>query len=48
MRGQNLSTLPVTTSDGRLVGLLVRAAAEHALRELKRNSARTLSEGSRT
>src|SRR5919198_4978570 len=47
MRGQNLSTLPVTTSEGRLLGLLERDTAEQALRELNRNSARTLSEGSR-
>jgi predicted transcriptional regulator len=46
MRRQNLTTLPVTTSDGRLLGLLERATAERALRELNRNSARTLSEGS--
>jgi hypothetical protein len=31
MRNQNLSTLPVTTSDGRLVGLLPREDAEAAL-----------------
>ena len=31
MRDQNLSSLPITTSDGRLVGLLLRAdAEEHA------------------
>ncbi len=47
MSRQNLTTLPVTTSDGRLVGLLERDAAEHALRELNRSSVRTLSEGSR-
>jgi Mg/Co/Ni transporter MgtE len=46
MRRQNLTTLPVTTSDGRLFGLLERDTAEQALRELNRNSARTLSEGS--
>jgi Mg/Co/Ni transporter MgtE len=46
MRHQNLTTLPVTTSDGRLLGLLERDAAERALRELDRDSARTLSEGS--
>jgi CBS domain-containing protein len=28
MRDQNLSSLPITTSDGRLVGLLLRADAE--------------------
>ena len=31
MRNQTLTNLPVTTSDGRLVGLLTRAAAENAL-----------------
>jgi CBS domain-containing protein len=31
MREQNLSNLPVTTSDGRLVGLLTREDAERAL-----------------
>jgi CBS domain-containing protein len=31
MREQNLSNLPVTTSDGRLVGLLLREDAERAL-----------------
>jgi CBS domain-containing protein len=31
MRSQNLSSLPVTTSDGRLVGLLLREDAEAAL-----------------
>ena len=46
MRTQKLTTLPVTTSDGRLLGLLERDTAEQALRELNRNSARTLSEGS--
>jgi len=34
MRTQNLTTLPVTTSDGRLFGLLERDTAEHALTEL--------------
>ena len=34
MRRQNLSGLPVTTSDGRLVGLLTRADAERALARL--------------
>jgi Mg/Co/Ni transporter MgtE len=43
---QNLTTLPVTTSEGRLLGLLERDTAEQALRELNPNSARTLSEGS--
>jgi Mg/Co/Ni transporter MgtE len=46
MRRQNLTTLPVTTSDGRLLGLLERATAEQPLRELNRNTARTLSESS--
>ncbi len=32
MQRQKLTNLPVTTSDGRLVGLLLREAAEHALR----------------
>jgi CBS domain-containing protein len=31
MHEQNLSNLPVTTSDGRLVGLLVREDAERAV-----------------
>jgi Mg/Co/Ni transporter MgtE len=31
MRAQDLTGLPVTTSDGRLVGLLVRADAEGAV-----------------
>lgn len=31
MREQNLTSLPVTRSDGRLVGLLLRADAEHKL-----------------
>jgi CBS domain-containing protein len=31
MREQNLTSLPVTTSDGRFVGLLVREEAERAL-----------------
>jgi Mg/Co/Ni transporter MgtE len=31
MRSQNLTTLPVTTSDGRLLGLLGRETAEQAL-----------------
>jgi Mg/Co/Ni transporter MgtE len=46
MRRQNLTTLPVTTSEGSLLGLLERETAEQALRELNRNSARTLGEGS--
>lgn len=32
MRKQNLTDLPVTTSDGRFVGLLTRQDAEEALR----------------
>jgi Mg/Co/Ni transporter MgtE len=47
MRRQHLTTLPVTTSGGRLLGLLERDTAERALHELIRDSARTLSEGSR-
>ena len=46
MHQQNLTTLPVTTSDGRLLGLLERKTAEQALRELNGDSPRTLSEGS--
>jgi len=46
MHRQNLTPRPVTTSEGRLLGLLERGTAEQALRELNRNSARTLSEGS--
>jgi Mg/Co/Ni transporter MgtE len=46
MRHQHLSTLPVTTSEGRLLGLLERDTAEQALGELNRNSARTLSKKS--
>jgi CBS domain-containing protein len=34
LRAQNLTSLPVTTSDGRLLGLLTRARAEEALRGL--------------
>lgn len=34
MQHQNLTNLPVTTSDGRLVGLLIRREAEEALRQL--------------
>lgn len=34
MRRQRLTSLPVTTSDGRLVGLLTRHDAEEALRQL--------------
>src|SRR6266536_834265 len=44
MHRQDLTTLPVTSSEGRLLGLLERGAAEQALRELNRNSARTLAE----
>jgi hypothetical protein len=47
MGRQALTTLPVTTSDGRLLGLLERDTAERALRELNRESARTLLEGSK-
>ncbi len=36
MRRQNLTNLPVTTSDGRLVGLLTLRDAEEALRQLGR------------
>jgi CBS domain-containing protein len=36
MHEQNLTNLPVTTSDGRLVGLLVRDDAERALSGLAR------------
>ena len=46
MRRQDLTTLPVTSSEGRLLGLLERDTAEQALRELNPNSARKLSEGS--
>ena len=35
MRQQNLQNLPVTTSDGRLFGLLTRQDAEEALRASK-------------
>jgi CBS domain-containing protein len=35
MHEQNLRNLPVTTSDGRLVGLLVREDGEHALSGLE-------------
>jgi CBS domain-containing protein len=34
MRRQNLTNLPVTTSDGRLMGLLMRGDAERALERL--------------
>lgn len=34
MRTQNLTNLPVTTSDGRLIGLLTRRDAEEALDDL--------------
>ena len=37
MREQNLTNVAVTTSDGRLVGLLVREDAERALSGLKRS-----------
>jgi hypothetical protein len=46
MLRQKLTTLPVTTSDARLFGLLERETAEQALRELNLDSARTLPEGS--
>jgi CBS domain len=36
MRTQNLTNLPVTTSDGRLTGLLTRRDAESSHRLLKR------------
>jgi CBS domain-containing protein len=36
MRRQNLTNLPVTTSDGRLVGVLTLRDAEEALRRLGR------------
>ncbi len=35
MRGQNLTGLPVTTPDGRLVGLLIRQDGEQALATVK-------------
>jgi CBS domain-containing protein len=37
MERQNLTNLPVTTSDGRLVGLLLRKDAERALAGDKRS-----------
>lgn len=37
MRRQNLTSLPVTTSDGRLVGLLTRRDAEEALAAVKKS-----------
>jgi len=37
MRTQKLRSLPVTTSDGRLVGLLLREDAERALAAVKKN-----------
>ena len=37
MQGQKLTNLPVTTSDGRLVGLLLREDAERALAAVKKN-----------
>ncbi len=36
MRRQNLTNLPVTTSEGRLVGLLTRSSAEQALAYVKK------------
>jgi CBS domain-containing protein len=36
MQNQKLTNLPVTTSDGRLVGLLTLQDAEEALRRLGR------------
>jgi Mg/Co/Ni transporter MgtE len=39
MRRENLTRLPVTTSEGRLLGLLERDTGEQALRELNRNRA---------
>jgi CBS domain-containing protein len=36
MHRQGLTNLPVTTADGRLVGLLTLRAAEEALRQLGR------------
>jgi CBS domain-containing protein len=35
MRGHDLSSLPVTTSEGRLVGLLLREDADRALAEFR-------------
>jgi CBS domain-containing protein len=37
MRRQHLTSLPVTTSDGRLVGLLTRRDAEEALASVKKS-----------
>jgi CBS domain-containing protein len=37
MRDQNLRNLPVTTSDGRLVGLLMREDAKRAIADLERS-----------
>lgn len=37
MQRQKLSSLPVTTSDGRLVGLLLREDAERAAAQLSRD-----------
>jgi len=37
MRERDLTNLPVTTSDGRLVGLLLREDAERALAKLGRD-----------
>jgi hypothetical protein len=36
MRTQKLRSLPVTTSDGRLVGLLLREDGERALASVKK------------
>jgi hypothetical protein len=38
MRRQNLTNLPVTNSDGRLVGLLLRADADQALEAIRSNA----------
>jgi CBS-domain-containing membrane protein len=43
IRRQNLTTLPVTTSAGRLFGLVERDTAEQALCDLNLTSTRTLS-----
>ena len=37
MHRQDLTALPVTTSDGRLLGVLERGAAEQSLSELNRS-----------
>jgi CBS domain-containing protein len=39
MQKQRLTSLPVTTSDGRLVGLLLRDHAERALARVKKLTA---------